>query len=175
VSGFDGRTENVAEARRRFPGIAFEQGDVESGEILKLGTFDLTLCFGLLYHLENPMLAIRRLRALTGKGLLLESMCIPGSQAGMVLREEPAAADQSLTEIGLYPSEACLVKMLVPGGLRGGISRGGAAGPRRFSRHSGARASADRAVRVAVGCTCAWICGDFRIARGSRSLVEGFS
>ena len=117
VSGFDGRAENVAEARRRFPGIAFEQGDVESGEILKLGTFDLTLCFGLLYHLENPMLAIRRLRALTGKGLLLESMCIPGSQAGMVLREEPAAADQSLTEIGLYPSEACLVKMLYRAGF----------------------------------------------------------
>jgi FkbM family methyltransferase len=117
VRGFDGRAENVAEARRRFPGIAFEQGDVESGEILKLGTFDLTLCFGLLYHLENPMLAIRRLRALTGKGLLLESMCIPGSQAGMVLREEPTAADQSLTEIGLYPSETCLVKMLYRAGF----------------------------------------------------------
>jgi FkbM family methyltransferase len=119
VSGFDGRMKNVAEARRRFPGIAFEQGDVESGEILKLGTFDLTLSFGLLYHLENPMLAIRRLRALTGKGLLLESMCIPGSHAGMVLREEPAAADQSLTELGLYPSEACLVKMLYRAGFAG--------------------------------------------------------
>jgi FkbM family methyltransferase len=117
VSAFDGRAENVAEARRRFPGIGFEQGDVESGEILKLGTFDLTLCFGLLYHLENPMLAIRRLRALTDKGLLLESMCIPGSQAGMVLREEPATADQSLTEIGLYPSEGCLVKMLYRAGF----------------------------------------------------------
>jgi FkbM family methyltransferase len=117
VRGFDGRAENIAEARRRFPAIAFEQGDIESAEILKLGRFDLTLCFGLLYHLENPMLAIRRLRALTGKGLLPESMCIPGSGAGMVLREEPAAADQSLTEIGLYPSEACLVKMLYRAGF----------------------------------------------------------
>jgi hypothetical protein len=52
----------------------------------------------LLYHLENPMLAIRHLRTL--KGLLLESMCIP------VLREEPAAADQSLTDIALYPSRS---------------------------------------------------------------------
>jgi FkbM family methyltransferase len=112
VCGFDGREANVAEARRRFPVIAFEQGDIESAEILKLGAFDLTLCFGLLYHLENPMLAIRHLRALTKKGLLLESMCIPGSGAGMVLREEPAAADQSLTDIALYPSESCLVKML---------------------------------------------------------------
>jgi len=117
VRGFDGRAENIAEARRRFPAIPFELGDVESAEILKLGRFDLTLCFGLLYHLENPMLAIRRLRALTGKGLLLESMCIPGNQAGMVLRDEPSTADQSLTEIALYPSEACLVKMLYRAGF----------------------------------------------------------
>ena len=117
VRAFDGRAENIAEARRRFPGIAFAEGDVESAEILKLGTFDLTLCFGLLYHLENPMLAMRRLRALTGKGLLLESMCIPGSAAEMVLREEPRAADQSLTDIALYPSESCLVKMLYRAGF----------------------------------------------------------
>jgi len=117
VRGFDGRAANVAEARERFAAIPFEQGDIESQEILKLGTFDLTLCFGLLYHLENPMLAIRHLRALTGKGLLLESMCIPGSGTGMVLREEPSAADQSLTDIALYPTESCLVKMLYRAGF----------------------------------------------------------
>src|SRR5229473_747156 len=117
VGAFDGRTENILEARKRFPEIPFEQGDIESPRILALGKFDLTLCFGLLYHLENPMLAIRHLRALTGKGLLLESMCIPGNSAGMVWREEPAAADQSLTDIALYPSEACLVKMLYRAGF----------------------------------------------------------
>jgi FkbM family methyltransferase len=119
VQAFDGRPANVEEARKRFPGIGFERGDIESSEILALGKFDLTLCFGLLYHLENPMLAIRHLRALTGKGLLLESMCIPGSSAGMVWRTEPAAPDQSLTEIALYPSEACLVKMLYRAGFIG--------------------------------------------------------
>lgn len=117
VRAFDGRIENVLEARKRFSSIPFEQGDIESPEIMALGRFDLTLCFGLLYHLENPMLAIRHLRALTSKGLLLESMCIPGDGAGMVWREEPAAADQSLTDIALYPSEASLVKMLYRAGF----------------------------------------------------------
>src|SRR5712672_4650573 len=117
VRGFDGRAENIAEARQRFAGIPFEQGDIESVEILKLGAFDLTLCFGLLYHLENPMLAIRHLRALTGKGMLLESMCIPGNGVRMALREEPSAADQSLTDIALYPTESCLVKMLYRAGF----------------------------------------------------------
>ena len=117
VGGFDGRMENVTEARNRFPKIPFEQGDIEDPRIVQLGKFDLVLCFGLLYHLENPLLAIRHLRALTGKGLLLESMCVPGADSGMVLREEPAEQDQSLTDIALYPSEGCLVKMLYRAGF----------------------------------------------------------
>src|SRR6266478_5089926 len=67
VRGFDGRGENVAEARRRFPHIPFEQGDIEERAILELGRYDLVLCCGLLYHLENPLLAIRHLRGLTEK------------------------------------------------------------------------------------------------------------
>jgi FkbM family methyltransferase len=117
VRAFDARIQNILEARKRFPDLPFEQGDIESQQILTLGVFDLTLCFGLLYHLENPMRAIRHLRALTSKGLLLESMCIPGSGAGMLWREEPAAADQSLTDVALYPSEPCLVKMLYRAGF----------------------------------------------------------
>jgi FkbM family methyltransferase len=115
--GFDGRFENVVEARKRFPKIAFERGDIESAEIVGLGTFDLVLCFGLLYHLESPMRAIRHLRALTGKGLLIESMCVPGDDARMTLREEPSQQDQSLTDMAFYPSELCLVKMLYRAGF----------------------------------------------------------
>jgi FkbM family methyltransferase len=116
VRGFDGRLENVIEARRRFPRIPFGQGNLEDPDIARLGVFDLVLCFGLLYHLENPMLAIRHLRALTGKGLLLESMCLPGAEPGMMMREEPSQEDQSLTDIALYPSEGCL-KMLYRAGF----------------------------------------------------------
>ncbi len=115
--GFDGRLENVVEARKRFPKIAFEQGDIESAEIAALGRFDLVLCFGLLYHLESPMRAIRHLGALTGKGLLIESMCVPGDEARMMLREEPLQHDQSLTDMAFYPSEPCLVKMLYRAGF----------------------------------------------------------
>lgn len=115
VRGFDARMENVVEARSRFPRILFAHADIEDPEIVTVAECDLVLCFGLLYHLENPMLAIRHLRALTRRGLLLESMCIPGNQ--MMLREEPGQEDQSLTEIALYPSESCLVKMLYHAGF----------------------------------------------------------
>jgi FkbM family methyltransferase len=119
VRGFDGRMENVVEARKRFPRISFGQGNIQDPDIVRAGKFDLVLCFGLLYHLESPLPAIRHLRAMTGKGLLLESMCLPGNQPDLVLREEPAQGDQSLTELALYPSEGCLVKMLYRAGFAG--------------------------------------------------------
>jgi FkbM family methyltransferase len=112
VHGFDGREENVAEARKRFPSLAFETADIEERGILGLGRFDFVLCCGLMYHLENPLLAMRNLRALTEKCLLLESMCIPDEKASMLLREEPRTDDQSLTDVACYPSEGTLVKML---------------------------------------------------------------
>jgi FkbM family methyltransferase len=117
VCGFDGRAENVAEARRRFPQIPFEQADIQERTILQLGRFDLVLCFGLLYHLENPLLAIRNLRALTDKCLLVESMCLPEEKSSMLLREEPHQDDQSLTDLACYPSEGSLVKMLYRAGF----------------------------------------------------------
>jgi FkbM family methyltransferase len=117
VCGFDGRAENIGEARKRFPEIPFEQADAENCGILQLGRFDFVLCFGLLYHLENPLLAIRNLRGLTEKCLLLESMCLPEEKASMLLREEPRQDDQSLTELACYPSESSLVKMLYRAGF----------------------------------------------------------
>lgn len=117
VCGFDARQENVEEACRRFPGIPFGQGDIEDQKIASLGRFDLVLCFGLLYHLENPLRAIRNLRAITGKCLLLESMCVPGERPTLLLRQEPRQSDQSLTEMACYPSEGSLVKMLYRAGF----------------------------------------------------------
>jgi len=117
VTGIEGREENVLEARRRYPDIEFHQANVEDEAMVRQGTFDLVFCFGLLYHLENPLLAIRHLRALTKKGLLLESMCIPDARASMLLLNEPRLENQSLTDVAFYPSESCLVKMLYRAGF----------------------------------------------------------
>lgn len=115
--GFDARAENVEEAHRRFPGIAFEQANVEAREISQLGQFDLVLCFGLLYHLENPQQAIRNLRAITEKCLVIESMCLPEATCSLLLRQEPRQDDQSLTEMACYPTENSLAKMLYRAGF----------------------------------------------------------
>lgn len=117
VLAIDGRDENVKEAQRRFPNVAFDVADVQNPDIQRLGYFDLVLCYGLLYHLENPFGAIRNLAALTKKVLLVECMCVPEKQAVLNLRDEGSGDDQSLHYVAFYPSESCLVKMLYKSGF----------------------------------------------------------
>jgi len=117
VTGIDGREENVAECRRRFPDIAFRQANVEDLRPEEAGTFDLIFCFGLLYHLENPFRAVRNLYALTRHVLLVESMCAPGPNPSMELLDEGNVANQGLNYVAFYPTESCLIKMLYRAGF----------------------------------------------------------
>src|SRR5262249_13612586 len=79
--------------------------------------FDLVFCFGLLYHLENPLLAIRHLHAMTAKLLLVEGVIFPGDEPLMGLIDETSNDDRGLNHIAFYPTEACLVKMLYRSGF----------------------------------------------------------
>jgi SAM-dependent methyltransferase len=117
VRGVDGRNDNVEEASRRFPHISFRTIDAEADALRALGTFDVVLCFGLLYHLENPFRAIRNLHAMTSKLLLVESVVFPGSEPIMALIDEEPNDDQGLHHIAFYPTEACLVKLLYRAGF----------------------------------------------------------
>ena len=118
VTAVDGRMQNVEEAQRRNPDIRFFRFDAEDPAIRSLGKFDLVFCFGLLYHLENPFLAIRNLHAMTGKLLLGEGVIFPGDTPTMGLVDEFALDDQGLNHIAFYPTEACLQKMSYCAGFR---------------------------------------------------------
>jgi hypothetical protein len=82
-----------------------------------MGSFDLVLCLGLLYHLENPFRVIRALHAITGKILVVESMCVPDAELTMSLFDEGVAEDQGLSYVAFYPSESCVIKMLYRAGF----------------------------------------------------------
>ena len=117
VTAFDGRPENVEEARKRVPDVLFSVGDIESPEVRQLGKFDLVVCFGLLYHLENPFQAVRNLHHLTEGVIVLESMCLPGNAPSMLLLDEGPTPDQGLQHVGFYPSEPCITKMCFRAGF----------------------------------------------------------
>jgi tRNA (mo5U34)-methyltransferase len=86
VTGIEPRTEHVADARAvtEAMGLAgrirIEQCDVHDTTPERFGTHPLVLCFGLIYHLENPIGALRRARALTAPGglCLVETQVVPG-------------------------------------------------------------------------------------------------
>jgi len=117
VVALDGRRENIEEAQKRFPDIEFYHLNIEEPSVQRLGSFDLVLCFGLLYHLENPFAAMRNLHALTNKLLLIESMCVPANEPILYLRDEGQSQDQSLNFVAFYPSESCLSKMCYRAGF----------------------------------------------------------
>ncbi len=83
VLGIDARPEHVADASlvRDALGLAqwtLRQSDVHDPALLDLGLHDLVLCFGLIYHLENPVGALRAARALTRRLCLVETQVVPG-------------------------------------------------------------------------------------------------
>ncbi len=118
VRGWDAREENIEEARRRHPGIEFDTINVEDQNFSRLGKNDLVLCFGLLYHLENPFLAVRNLYSITGHTLLVESMVVPSDTTSAVLADECLGDNQGVTYMALIPSEKCLIKMLYCAGFK---------------------------------------------------------
>jgi len=116
VVGLDARADNIAEARKRYHEVQFHVQNVEDPVEQDIGPSDFVLCFGLLYHLENPFRAIRNLHVLTRKVAVIESMVIPGRRPSAMLLDEGLSEDQSLAYIAFVPSESCLVKMLYRAG-----------------------------------------------------------
>lgn len=117
VIAVDGRADNIDEARSRHSGIDFRVADVEDSSLPALGTFDLVLCLGLLYHLENPLRAFRNFRSLSGKFLLVESMAVPDDEPFLIVLDEPSGEDQSLGAVSCYPSEGAIIKMAYRAGF----------------------------------------------------------
>jgi tRNA (mo5U34)-methyltransferase len=82
VVGVDGRDEHLADARL----MADIQGaksfrtlklNLEEAQAVDIGKHDVTLMLGLLYHLENPVRALRLARAVTRRTLIIESQVVP--------------------------------------------------------------------------------------------------
>lgn len=85
VLGIDARAEHIADARLIGQALALDnvdwrQADVHDLDTAALGTFDVVLTLGLIYHLENPIGALRQARALTAPGgvCVIETQIVPG-------------------------------------------------------------------------------------------------
>src|SRR5258705_2438917 len=112
VVAIEGRAENVAILRERVPGISAHVADVQADDLTSLGRFDIVHCFGLLYHLDSPVIALRRLHHVSDRMLLLETMVCDSSAPISILADETGAVNQALAGIGCRPSPAFIVTAL---------------------------------------------------------------
>ncbi|PGH59297.1 hypothetical protein CRT60_01310 [Azospirillum palustre] len=110
--GIDGRAENIAEMRRRRPEAVCAVADVEVDDLSEFGRFDVVHCYGLLYHLESPIRALRALAAICDKVLLLETMVCDADDAVMMLVDESKTYNQALRGLGSRPSPAYIAMAL---------------------------------------------------------------
>ena len=81
VIGLDVRTENLRKAQfageaMGFAKVQFQQGNCEQLSVSAQGEHELTLFLGVLYHLENPMLALRNVAAVTKEMCVVETQVI---------------------------------------------------------------------------------------------------
>jgi SAM-dependent methyltransferase len=88
VLGIDTRASHIEDSRLiasvlGLDELRFEQSDIFDLDTDELGTFDVVLMLGLLYHLENPVGAMRLARALCRRVCYLETQVVPGI-SGMV-------------------------------------------------------------------------------------------
>jgi hypothetical protein len=78
VHGFDVREEHVARATliselAGLPNTSFEQGNLFDLDPERDGRYDLTLFLGILYHLDNPVGALKLARAMTKELCVIET------------------------------------------------------------------------------------------------------
>jgi tRNA (mo5U34)-methyltransferase len=88
VLGVDARAENLEAAwlmrnALRLPNLRFQFANVATMDSPGAGVFDIVLMLGLLYHLEDPVGALRLARALCRRVALIETQIAPAQEGDM--------------------------------------------------------------------------------------------
>lgn len=110
----DAREQNIREGLSRRPDRRMEVADLMvPGAHGKFGTFDIVFCYGTLYHLPDPALALAELAAACSGILLLETCVSPQDDFGINPVAEPAVQiDQSVQGQGCRPGRLWVFRQL---------------------------------------------------------------
>jgi SAM-dependent methyltransferase len=111
VVATEARSENVAELRRRLPTVKAHETDVEES-LEHLGSFDVVFCYGLPYHLESPLRALRNIAAVCQDLLLIETIVCDARIAALRLEDETTSVNPALRGLAHRPSPSYLALAL---------------------------------------------------------------
>jgi len=98
-------------------GFEFVQLDVLSEKWLELDSFDVVLCSGVLYHVENVISLLFRLRRVTGALLVLETATRELETDEPVLVFKPSDERTNNPSNWWVPNKACLIDMVLACGF----------------------------------------------------------
>src|SRR5262245_43944423 len=113
VTSIDGRKENVEIQRQRLPDTDAHVLNVETDSLTHLGRFDIVFCYGLLYHLENPIAGLRNIASVCDHFLALETIVCDCSAPVLGITDEPNVTwNQSLGSFGCRPSPSWVTMIL---------------------------------------------------------------
>jgi ubiquinone/menaquinone biosynthesis C-methylase UbiE len=164
VTGVDAREENLrrAEFVAKAMGIdtvTYRRGRVETLAAAEGRTYDLTLFLGVLYHVEDPMLCLRQVAAVTGEMCIIETQVVDevegvtewGArewqrpyQGILALIDETGEFDAGGRETGVTPMATCPS----PKALRFMLKQAGFRRVEQIAPHEGAYEQHAREKRV---------------------------
>ena len=117
VTGLDLRRENIEVCQERYPDIKFGLIDLDEnfGEI---GTYDLVLMFGILYHLQSPLQTIIRMSKAVGRVGVISTRVASGNEMAMYLYSENQGAANNVARSIAVPTFPAIVSMFNQAGFK---------------------------------------------------------
>jgi SAM-dependent methyltransferase len=112
VTCVDARPANIEGLRAHYPGLEAHVLNVETEALSAFGGFDVVFCYGLLYHLENPVAGLRNMAAVCDDLLLLETLVTDHRQPMLTLVDEPHISNQAVGGMGCRPTPSFVVMAL---------------------------------------------------------------
>lgn len=106
IESTEPRLENIKLFKKRYPNIQIYQHDMENPyENNWDKKYDIVYCYGLLYHLKNPEIAIKFMSEKCKSTLLLETCVSYGDDESINNIDEPQSAEtQSFVGVGCRPT-----------------------------------------------------------------------
>jgi FkbM family methyltransferase len=109
----DARSENIDRLRALYPGIETGVANVETDRLVRFGAFDVVFCYGLLYHLANPVAGLANIAEACSELLLLETIIADHPLPLCRLADEPSETpNQAVGGVGSRPTPAFIAMAL---------------------------------------------------------------
>lgn len=109
----EGRKENILILRKRYPDLDVRTLDIDDPKGMSGEKFDIVYCYGLLYHLKKPDVAIMFMSSVCSKMLFLETRVSFGNEDTVNLCDEfKYESTQSISGMGCRPTRVWVANQL---------------------------------------------------------------